>query len=103
VRSRPTYRRGFPDWFAFKGKYTTGAPSRKKEAPRYTQVGNAVFPALEQLNLLVSSRCGFHVGVRRGSCPPRSLAHRLAIRIGKSDVSRLTSWSPFPVPHSGNG
>lgn len=32
----------FPDWFEFKGKYTTGGPRRKEECPRYTQVGNAV-------------------------------------------------------------
>ncbi len=36
----------FPDWFHFKGKYTTGGMARKKECPRYTQVGNAVPPLL---------------------------------------------------------
>lgn len=34
----------FPDWFTFKGKYTTGGHRRKLECPRYTQVGNAVPP-----------------------------------------------------------
>lgn len=34
----------FPDWFVFRGKYTTGGESRVKECPRYTQVGNAVAP-----------------------------------------------------------
>lgn len=34
----------FPDWFVFKGKYTSGGMRRKKEVPRYTQVGNAVPP-----------------------------------------------------------
>ena len=34
----------FPDWFEFKGKYTSGGMLRKKEVPRYTQVGNAVPP-----------------------------------------------------------
>ena len=34
----------FPDWFEFKGKYTTGGQRRKHECPRYTQVGNAVAP-----------------------------------------------------------
>ena len=38
----------FPDWFAFKGKYTTGGHRRKKECPRYTQVGNAVPPLLAE-------------------------------------------------------
>jgi len=34
----------FPDWYEFKGKYTTGGLKRKKEAPRYTQIGNAIPP-----------------------------------------------------------
>lgn len=34
----------FPDWFEFKGKYTTGGKFRKNETPRYTQIGNAVPP-----------------------------------------------------------
>ncbi len=36
----------FPDWFRFKGKFTTGGAQRIKECPRYTQVGNAVPPLL---------------------------------------------------------
>ena len=36
----------FPDWYEFKGKYTTGGDRRKKDCPRYTQVGNAVPPLL---------------------------------------------------------
>lgn len=32
----------FPDWFAFKGKYTTGGRRRRHEVPRFTQVANAV-------------------------------------------------------------
>lgn len=34
----------FPDWFEFKGNYTTGGTNRKSDCPRYTQVGNAVPP-----------------------------------------------------------
>lgn len=34
----------FPDWYEFKGKYTTGGKARKKEVPRYTQLGNAIPP-----------------------------------------------------------
>ena len=34
----------FPDWFAFKGKYTTGGHLRRSEVPRFTQVANAVPP-----------------------------------------------------------
>ena len=36
----------FPDWFQFRGKFTTGGSRRTKECPRYTQVGNAVPPLL---------------------------------------------------------
>lgn len=36
----------FPDWFQFRGKFTTGGKRRTKECPRYTQVGNAVPPLL---------------------------------------------------------
>lgn len=36
----------FPDWFQFRGKYTTGGHQRVQECPRYTQVGNAVPPLL---------------------------------------------------------
>ena len=38
----------FPDWYSFKGKYTTGGRARKSECPRYTQVGNAVPPLLAE-------------------------------------------------------
>lgn len=34
----------FPDWYQFKGKYTSGGKRRKFEVPRYTQVGNAIPP-----------------------------------------------------------
>jgi DNA (cytosine-5)-methyltransferase 1 len=39
----------FPDWFEFKGKYTTGGHLRTRQCPRYTQVGNAVPPLLAEL------------------------------------------------------
>ena len=52
----------FPDWFAFKGKYTTGGHRRRNEVPRFTQVANAVPPLLaEQLGLVLlrlTHRCG---------------------------------------------
>lgn len=38
----------FPDWFQFRGKFTTGGSQRTKECPRYTQVGNAVPPYLSR-------------------------------------------------------
>lgn len=34
----------FPDSYEFKGKYTTGGDMRKKDVPRYTQIGNAIPP-----------------------------------------------------------
>jgi DNA (cytosine-5)-methyltransferase 1 len=39
----------FPDWFEFKGPYTTGGKQRSIQAPRYTQVGNAVPPLFAHL------------------------------------------------------
>ena len=38
----------FPDWFDFRGNYTTGGCRRKTECPRYTQVGNAVPPLMAE-------------------------------------------------------
>jgi DNA (cytosine-5)-methyltransferase 1 len=38
----------FPDWFEFKGKYTTGGERRRNEVPRFTQVANAVPPLLAE-------------------------------------------------------
>lgn len=34
----------WPDWFEFKGPYTTGGKLRVLQTPRSTQVGNAVSP-----------------------------------------------------------
>jgi len=44
----------FPDWFVFKGKYTTGGHLRRQQVPRFTQVANAVPPLLaEQIGLVL--------------------------------------------------
>lgn len=44
----------FPDWYEFKGKYTTGGERRKLEVPRYTQVANAVPPLFaEQVGVVL--------------------------------------------------
>lgn len=44
----------FPDWFEFKGPYTTGGQRRAIQTPRYTQVGNAVPPLFaEQIGLAI--------------------------------------------------
>ena len=39
----------FPDWFEFKGPYTTGGQARTAQTPRYTQVGNAVPPLFAEI------------------------------------------------------
>jgi len=39
----------FPDWYEFRGKYTTGEDRRRYEVPRYTQVANAVPPLLAEI------------------------------------------------------
>jgi DNA (cytosine-5)-methyltransferase 1 len=44
----------FPDWFEFRGKYTSGGVLRRNEVPRFTQVANAVPPLLaEQLGFVL--------------------------------------------------
>ncbi|CAL4867004.1 hypothetical protein MMA231_01253 [Asticcacaulis sp. MM231] len=58
----------FPDWFEFKGKYTTGGHMRAREVPRFTQVANAIPPLLaEQLGLGLFRLLGrnpFNIGVK---------------------------------------
>lgn len=39
----------FPDWFVFRGKYTTGGHLRAREVPRFTQVANAVPPLIAEI------------------------------------------------------
>jgi len=39
----------FPDWYEFKGKYTTGGSRRRIEVPRYSQIGNAIPPLFGEL------------------------------------------------------
>lgn len=39
----------FPDWYEFKGRYTTGGKLRTKQAPRYTQIGNAIPPLFAEI------------------------------------------------------
>lgn len=39
----------FPDWFEFRGKYTTGGLLRREDCPRYSQVGNAVPPMMAEI------------------------------------------------------
>jgi DNA (cytosine-5)-methyltransferase 1 len=68
----------FPDWFHFRGKYTTGGKLRTKECPRYTQVGNAVPPllaraignALQQMLADVSKARDQLAQTRQAGAPP---------------------------------
>ena len=43
----------FPDWYEFKGKYTTGGKLRTQEVPRYSQVGNAIPPLFAEQSGIV--------------------------------------------------
>jgi DNA (cytosine-5)-methyltransferase 1 len=43
----------FPDWYHFKGKYTTGGLLRKQDVPRYSQIGNAIPPMFAEQSGLV--------------------------------------------------
>ena len=45
----------FPDWFEFKGPYTTGGERRKIDVPRYTQIANAIPPLFaEQVGITLN-------------------------------------------------
>lgn len=52
----------FPDWFSFRGPYTTGGPRRRESCPRYTQVGNAVPPLLAEAIGIMLARIWSHLG-----------------------------------------
>lgn len=43
----------FPDWYLFKGKYTTGGKLRTQEVPRYSQIGNAIPPLFSEQSGLI--------------------------------------------------
>ncbi|MBP1640470.1 MAG: cytosine-specific methyltransferase [Bacteroidetes bacterium] len=45
----------FPDWYKFRGKYTTGGKLRTQEVPRYSQIGNAIPPLFaEQAGVILN-------------------------------------------------
>lgn len=67
----------FPDWFQFRGKFTTGGVRRTKECPRYTQVGNAVPPLLGRaIGLAIRDALAEASSIRQQDCveAPRLLA-----------------------------
>lgn len=39
----------FPDWYEFKGSYTTGTKRRRNAVPRYSQAANAIPPLFAEL------------------------------------------------------
>ncbi len=67
----------FPDWFHFKGKYTTGGSRRTKECPRYTQVGNAVPPFLARAIGLAVGELLQEVDLRKRFCQQAEPAPKL--------------------------
>lgn len=56
----------FPDWFQFRGKFTTGGTRRTRECPRYTQVGNAVPPFLARSIGLATGRALVEAAAKAG-------------------------------------
>ncbi|MBN2561540.1 MAG: DNA cytosine methyltransferase [Phycisphaerae bacterium] len=59
----------FPDWYDFKGKYTTGGDRRLRECPRYTQAGNAVPPFLAEIVGLLIADLKRLLAPPEGTCP----------------------------------
>lgn len=60
----------FPDWYDFRGKYSTGGDRRLRECPRYTQAGNAVPPFLAEI-------VGVLIGdLKRVLAPPEGTCRR---------------------------
>lgn len=60
----------FPDWYAFKGKYTSGGDRRRREVPRFTQVANAVPPLVAEaigLSLIAYSHARLSINESKNS------------------------------------
>lgn len=70
----------FPDWFEFRGKFTTGGNRRKQECPRYTQVGNAVPPLLARaIGKGIAAALAEHAKLNRSETVDRRGDRSLAI------------------------
>lgn len=79
----------FPDWYAFKGKYTTGGSKRVRECPRYTQVANAVPPFLaEVLGRLLAAVAAEILDPRPRRCSNGSRSSIKASSVGVARGSR---------------
>lgn len=71
----------FPDWFVFKGNYTTGGPQRRRQVPQFTQVANAIPPLLaEQLGLRLLRLLGPAHSTELGVNGPTDGLHRVTMR-----------------------
>lgn len=81
----------FPDSFEFRGKYTTGGRRRKKECPRYTQVGNAVPPLLAEAS-------GIALLQLMEAAPQRPDSERSKTRLPFMAGSQVTSRAPELKP-----
>ncbi|WP_150119100.1 DNA cytosine methyltransferase [Massilia sp. NR 4-1] len=75
----------FPDWFEFKGKYTSGGERRKREVPRFTQVANAVPPLMAEaigatlLNYYFSSKLPLQSTKKKSAQMPLASQAKLAV------------------------
>jgi DNA (cytosine-5)-methyltransferase 1 len=81
----------FPDWFAFQGKYTTGAKLRTQEAPRYTQVGNAVPPLVAEVLGLAAAE--IHAQLRAANLAALARIIR-ALHPHERARVRIPTWKP---------
>lgn len=52
----------FPDWYEFRGKYTTGGKRRTQEVPRYSQIGNAIPPLFGEQSGIILKDIFLNVG-----------------------------------------
>jgi DNA (cytosine-5)-methyltransferase 1 len=80
----------FPDWFVFRGKYTTGGERRRKEVPRFTQVANAVPPfAAEAIGIALAQ---YFADVQSKISKPRRASRKsrgaLRVRLSTSSSRR---------------
>ncbi len=62
-----------PDWFQFRGAYTTGGARRVRECPRYTQAGNAVPPFVgEAIGTFFTNLHNQYLASSKCALPPSS-------------------------------
>jgi len=80
---------GFPDWFSFKGKYTTGGHRRRREIPRFTQVANAVPPLVAEAIGETLAHCIRHL---QGTTPTTyRQARRTSLGVQENPIEAASS------------